>query len=145
MRRCGVVLIGLWIALGLLIAVLRQIGPWIDPPVDLLMQRSTSLPAGFYSFPHGVPVGQVIAAWGPPESIASSSSGPNIFLDLYFVTPRVMLIVKGRALDPSSCTLVRPDDEVEIAVVESPDQPPAGKVYYPPVQPWVGFTRYCFE
>lgn len=141
MRRVGVFLIGLWIGLALLIAAMRQIGPRIDPPV--LAARDFLTPGNTTVQP-SVPLGEVIAALGPPESIRDSAAERDIFLEFNFATLHLMLFIKA-ARDSDRCVLVRPGDEIEILAVWSADQPPSGKVYYPQVQSWAGFTRYCFQ
>jgi hypothetical protein len=141
MRRSGVGLIGLWIALVLLIAVMRQIGPWIDPPV--VSARDLQTP-GNYSVEPYVALGDVIAALGPPETLSEGTALQDVYLEVNFTTLHLLLFVKsGR--DSNRCVRVRPGDEVQILAVWSADQPPSGKVYYPQVQSWAGFTRYCFR
>jgi hypothetical protein len=125
-----------WIALALLIAVMRQIGPRINPPV--FSPRDVLTP-GRYPFQPPLALGEVIAALGPPDRVAQTAAGA--YLSLEYETPRLRVLVVSTA---ARCVPVRPGDDVAALVVVSPDQPLPGTLYYPPAQGWAGFTRYCF-
>ncbi len=141
MRRASVRIVGLWIALALLIAILRPVGSWLAPAAFTARDFETQ---GRDPVRFAVPLGDVIAVLGPPETLSATITSREVFLELNFATLHLMLFVK-LVRDSGGCVRVHPRDRVQILAVWRADQPPSGKVYYPQVQPWAGFTRYCFQ